>query len=85
MVGAGNKLVLGDHVIATGGVEGNEGCVGGGVGGGVGLVGLVGVVVFELAPQPTSARLSTANVAIPDKVGIFRNKMNTARILSSRD
>lgn len=51
--GAGNRLVLGDHVIGTGGVDGYDGC-----GGGVEVVGgvVVVVVVLELVPQPTRAR-----------------------------
>ncbi len=48
--GAGNRLVLGDHVIGTGGVDGYDGCAGG-----AGVVGVV-VVVLELVPQPTRAR-----------------------------
>src|SRR6201988_4019114 len=53
--GAGNKLVLGDHVIGTGGVDGYDGCAGGAevVGGGA-----VVVVVLELVPQPTRARVN---------------------------
>src|ERR1700747_3298049 len=49
--GAGNRLVLGDHVIGTGGVDGYDGCAGGGA-----VVGVVVVVVLEFVPQPTSAR-----------------------------
>src|SRR5579872_762450 len=40
--GAGNLLALGDHVIATGGVEGYVGCCGGGV----------VLPIFEFVPQP---------------------------------
>lgn len=41
--GAGNGLVCGVHVIATGGTDGSEGCVGGG-----------NEVVFEELPHPVS-------------------------------
>src|SRR5579862_800075 len=49
--GAGNKLLLGDHVIGTDGVDGYDGCAGGSA-----VVGVVVVVVLEFVPQPTSAR-----------------------------
>lgn len=52
--GAGNLLLLGDHVIGTGGVDGYDGCAGGGA-----EVGAVVVVVLEFVPQPTRARTNT--------------------------
>jgi hypothetical protein len=55
--GAGRSLVLGDHVIGTGGVDGNEGWAGAGV----------EVVVFELAPHPKSARLAAMKTSNPQK------------------
>src|SRR5690242_20476488 len=50
--GGGNRLVLGDHVIGTGGGDGFGGCGGGGAGGGV-----VVVAVLEFVPQPARARI----------------------------
>ena len=46
--GAGKELVLGDHVIATGGVEGYVGCWGGGV----------VLPIFEFVPQPRDKEMS---------------------------
>ena len=58
-VGAGNRLVLGDQLIVTGGVDGKNG--GGDDGGGVGVGG--GVMFFEVPPQPARARLRTVTQA----------------------
>ena len=55
--GAGKLLVLGVQLMETGGVEGYEGCVGGGVGLGMG-VGAGAGDVFESLPQPDKIRLS---------------------------
>jgi hypothetical protein len=81
-VGAGNKLVLGDQLIATGGVDGNDG--GGDDGGGVGVGG--GVMVFVVPPQLASMRPSISRHTTPQKnrrlpvVVMLREKANTARI-----
>jgi len=68
--GAGRLLLLADHVIGTGGVDGYEGggVVGGGVGVGVG-VGLLGVVVvlmlFEVPLHPAIDKLTANRADIP--------------------
>ncbi len=50
--GAGSALVLGDHVIATGGVDGYVGCCGGGV----------VLPIFALVPQPRDSDMSVKKV-----------------------
>src|ERR1700751_2392869 len=51
--GAGNRLVLGDHVIGTGGVDGYDGCAGGAGVVGVGGVVVVVVLFLDFRPQRT--------------------------------
>src|ERR1700739_1795735 len=59
--GAGNRLVLGDHVIGTGGVDGYDGCAGA-----AGVVGAVVVaVVLEFVPQATRARANRVREKAP--------------------
>src|ERR1700739_4918696 len=59
--GAGNRLVLGDHVIGTGGVDGYDGCAGGAGGAGVVGVVVVVVVVLEFVPQRTRTRANSVS------------------------
>ena len=82
-VGAGNKVVLGDQLMATGGVEGNE--LGGGVGVGVGVGVGGGVMFFEVPPQPASMRLNTSRQTASNNrnlltLVVLPRKVNTARI-----
>jgi hypothetical protein len=69
-VGAGNLLVLADHVIATGGVVGKEGEVGVGLGVGVGVGAGVVVVALGVPPHPirkVPAEITSANFH-PDRI-----------------
>lgn len=74
--GAGNWLVLGDHVIGTGGVDGYEGCAGG-----VEVVGGIVVVVVVLEPVPQPARMRGNRVReIVATTADLRTATGTARI-----
>ncbi len=64
--GAGIELVLGDHVIATGGVEGYVGCRGGGV-----VLPMVGLV-----PQPMDKDMSVKKTKNRDSHSKERRKPN---------
>jgi len=70
--GAGNRLVLGDHVIGTGGVDGYDGC-----GGGAGVVGVV--VVLELVPQATRANANRVGEHVASTADLL-TATGTARI-----
>jgi hypothetical protein len=73
-IGAGSVLVLGDHVMGAGGVEGKEGCDGVGVGAGVVGVGVLGV------PQPDTTELKTIKSNVP-RIDSTLRRANPARIL----
>jgi|ERR1700733_12715662 hypothetical protein len=74
-VGAGSRLLVGDQVIDTGGVDGYEGWVG--------VVGEVGVVMLEGALHATSERLKSMRREIPQN-RISQNQLPPTAAMTAR-